>query len=247
MSATRLRALHRPGAPLVLPNAWDAMSARLVQDAGFPAVATSSVAVAAGLGYADREQAPPEEMFAAARRMARAVSVPVTVDAESGYGLPPAELAERLLAAGVAGCNVEDTEHPGGRRREQAEQADLLAALRAAAGAELVLNARIDSFLEAGDEWAALPDALRRAQSYLAAGADCVYPIHVRDPDVVAAFTERLRPAAVNVTYLPGMPDVAGLARLGVARISFGGGLLAATRSWLGRRLADLADGTMPY
>lgn len=247
MTAQRLRALHQPGDPLVLPNAWDVMSARLVADAGFAAVATSSVAVAASLGHPDGERAPSAEMFAAAARIARAVSVPVTVDAEAGYGLRPAELVGRLLDAGVAGCNLEDTEHPGGRRRERAEQADLLAAVRQAAGEELVLNARIDTFLEAGDERAALPDALRRAESYLAAGADCVYPIHVRDPEVIAALTQRLAPAAVNVTYLPGMPRVSDLAALGVARISLGGGLLATTRSWLRNTLAALAEGTMPY
>ncbi|GAB2975965.1 hypothetical protein GCM10017788_40890 [Amycolatopsis acidiphila] len=148
MTAAALRALHVPGNPLLLPNAWDADSARLVEEAGFPVVATSSVAVAAALGYADGEQAPAEEMFAAAARIARAVSVPVTVDAESGYGLPAAELAERLLGAGAVGCNLEDTDHARGGIRAVGEQADRLAAVREAAGQDLVLNARIDLFLE---------------------------------------------------------------------------------------------------
>ena len=106
-----LRRLHHGPAPLVLPNAWDAASARLVEAAGFPAVATGSAGVAASLGYEDNERAPVEEMLAAAGRICRAVSVPVTVDAEAGYGLPPDELAARLAAAGAAGCNVEDTDH----------------------------------------------------------------------------------------------------------------------------------------
>lgn len=114
MSAEALRALHVPGKPLFLPNAWDADTARLVEEAGFPVVATSSVAVAAALGYPDGEAAPAEEMFAAAARIARAVSVPVTVDAESGYGLPGREFAERLLATGAVGCNYEDTDHARG-------------------------------------------------------------------------------------------------------------------------------------
>ncbi|PXY25117.1 isocitrate lyase/PEP mutase family protein [Prauserella endophytica] len=250
MTAGRLRELHVPGSPLVLPNVWDADSARLVEEAGFPVVATSSVAVARTLGYRDGEQAPAAEMLAAATRIARAVSVPVTVDAEAGYGLAPSELAERLLATGAVGCNLEDTDHARGQPRDAAEQADRLAAVREAAGEDLVLNARVDVFLGAGedaDEQAVLPDALDRARRYLAAGADCVYPIHVRAPDVLRAFTEGVRPAAVNATYLPGGPDLTGLAGLGVARISLGGGLWKATRTWLHGTLTALADGKLPY
>ncbi|MFF5987984.1 isocitrate lyase/PEP mutase family protein [Prauserella flavalba] len=250
MTAGLLRELHVPGRPLVLPNAWDADSARLVEEAGFPVVATSSVAVARSLGYGDGEQAPAAEMFAAAARIARAVSVPVTVDAESGYGLAPSELAERLLATGLAGCNLEDTDHPRGGLRDAAQQADRIAAVREAAGEDLVLNARVDVFLGASGaagERALLPDALDRARRYLEAGADCVYPIHVRDPGVLRAFTEAVRPAAVNATYLPGGPGLADLAGLGVARISLGGGLWKATRTWLRGTLTALADGTLPY
>ncbi|PXY20736.1 isocitrate lyase/PEP mutase family protein [Prauserella muralis] len=244
---TPLRDLHVPGRPLVLPNVWDADTARLVEAAGFGAVATSSVAVARSLGYGDGEQAPRQEMFAAAARIARAVSVPVTVDAESGYGLAPAEVAGRLLEAGAAGCNLEDTDHATGTLRPAEEQAERLAAVRAAAGGALVLNARIDVFLAAQDPRAVLADALDRARRYLEAGADCVYPIHLTDPAVIAEFTEAVRPAAVNVTYLPGMPGPAALAELGVARISLGGGLWQAARTWLKEHLAALARGTPPY
>jgi 2-methylisocitrate lyase-like PEP mutase family enzyme len=112
---------------------WDAASARLVEQAGFPVVATGSAAVAESLGYGDHQEAPPDEMFAAARRITRVVSVPVTVDAEGGYGLPADELAGRLAEAGAAGCNIEDTDHTGGGFHPIAEQAGRLAALRAAA------------------------------------------------------------------------------------------------------------------
>src|SRR5689334_10642777 len=108
-----LRSLHRPGTPLLLPNVWDVATARAVVAAGFPVVATTSGGVAATLGYEDQEGAPADEMLAAAARIVRGVDVPVTVDAEAGYGMPPAELAAALRTTGVAGCNLEDTDHAG--------------------------------------------------------------------------------------------------------------------------------------
>src|SRR5437764_2201851 len=113
-----LRSLHRPGAPLLLPNAWDVATARAVVAAGFPVVATTSWGVAAALGYEDHERAPADEMFAAAARMARAVDVPVTVDAEAGYGMEPAELVAALQSVGAAGCNLEDTDHSAASLRD---------------------------------------------------------------------------------------------------------------------------------
>ncbi|TVT24160.1 isocitrate lyase/phosphoenolpyruvate mutase family protein, partial [Amycolatopsis rhizosphaerae] len=207
MTAAALRALHVPGRPVLLPNVWDADTARLVEEAGYPVVATSSVAVAAALGYPDGEQAPAGEMFAAAARIARAVSVPVTVDAESGYGLPAPEFVARLLDTGAVGCNLEDTDHALGRVRPIAEQADRLAAVRAAAGDALVINARIDLFLRAEDQRAVLPEAVERARAYLDAGADCVYPILVRSADVLAEFVKAVSPGAVNGNRLPDGTD----------------------------------------
>src|ERR1700712_4768604 len=131
--AEELRALHH-GALLVLPNVWDAASARVVADAGFPAVATASAAITAMLGYPDGQGAPWVEMFGAARRIARAVSVPVTVDAEAGYQLQPRDLVDELLQIGAVGCNLEDTDHLGGGLVDTGAQADWLAAVRAAAG-----------------------------------------------------------------------------------------------------------------
>ena len=109
-----LRSLHRPGEPLLLPNAWDVATANAVVAAGFPVVATTSAGVAAALGYEDHERAPADEMLAAAARMARGVDAPVTVDAEAGYGMEPAELVAALRSAGAAGCNLEDTDHAVG-------------------------------------------------------------------------------------------------------------------------------------
>jgi 2-methylisocitrate lyase-like PEP mutase family enzyme len=122
-----LRSLHVRGTPLVLPNAWDAASARAVVEAGFPIVATTSGGVAAALGYEDHQHTPAEEMLAAAALIVRAVDVPVTADAEAGYGLSPAELIEALRAAGVAGCNLEDTDHTEGTLIDPGRQAEWLA------------------------------------------------------------------------------------------------------------------------
>ncbi|HVV09052.1 isocitrate lyase/phosphoenolpyruvate mutase family protein [Amycolatopsis sp.] len=236
MTAARLRELHVPGKPLMLPNAWDADTAQLVVEAGFPAVATSSYAVAAVLGYGDGEKAPAEEMFAAAARIARVVSVPVTVDAESGYGLPAAEFVERLLATGAVGCNLEDTDHARGQPRSISEQADFLAAVREAAGDELVINARTDLFLGDVDRRARLPEAIERAQAYLRAGVDCVYPIAIRSADLLEEFVRAVSPAAVNGNRI----GDADLGSLGVARISLGAGLWRDTRSWLAAHLKEL-------
>jgi 2-methylisocitrate lyase-like PEP mutase family enzyme len=226
-----LRSLHRPGAPLLLPNAWDVATARAVVAAGFPVVATTSAGVAATLGYEDHEGAPSDEMLAAAARIARAVEVPVTVDAETGYGMEPAELVAALRRVGAAGCNLEDSDHAAGGLRDPDEQAEWLEAVRQAATADgygLVINARIDVFLGPllagagpGTQEELVPDALRRAQAYLAAGADCVFPIALWETDALRRFiTDAGGP--VNVLPVPQGPPLDELAALGVARVSWG-------------------------
>jgi 2-methylisocitrate lyase-like PEP mutase family enzyme len=223
--ASALRALHVPGTPLVLPNAWDAASARMVESAGFPVVATSSFATAGVLGYDDGEAAPVEDVLAAAARIARAVSVPVTVDFERGYRLAPDELVERFVATGAVGLNLEDSDPASGEMVDAGEQADFLAAVRAAAaaaGVDLVINARTDSFLRrAGSPEEQLAASVERGARYLDAGADCVYPIGAGDPAVIQALVEGV-PGPVNVAYGQGKSSLADLAALGVARVSFG-------------------------
>src|SRR5690242_20732176 len=122
-----LRSLHVPGEPLLLPNAWDVASARAVEAAGFPVVATTSAGVAAALGHQDHEGAPGEEMLAAAARIVSGVEVPVTVDAEAGYGMDPQDLVTALREIGVAGCNLEDTDHATGELRDAGPHAEWLA------------------------------------------------------------------------------------------------------------------------
>ncbi|GAB2656284.1 isocitrate lyase/PEP mutase family protein [Kribbella swartbergensis] len=220
--ATTLRDLHVPGTPVVLPNAWDAASARMVEEAGFPAVATSSFATATILGYDDGESAPVDDVLAATARIARTVSVPVTVDFERGFRLAPAELVERFVATGAVGLNLEDSDPATGAMVEAGEQAEFLAAVRAAAGADLVINARVDTFIRrAGAPEEQLRSAIDRANRYLAAGADCVYPIGTSDPDVIQSLVKEIS-GPVNVSFGQGDRSLAELAGLGVARITFG-------------------------
>ncbi len=230
----RLRSLHVPGEPLLLPNAWDVSTARAVVEAGFPVVATTSHAVAETLGYEDHEGAPAEEMLGAAARIARGVEIPVTVDAEAGYGMEPAELVAALKRAGAAGCNLEDTDHSTGELRDPARHSDWLRAVRGAARADgygLVINARIDVFLRAaaggaepGTQAEQVGEALRRAEAYFEAGVDCVYPIALYESEPLRSFVSDA-PGPVNALKIPPAPSLAELADLGAARVSWGGGL----------------------
>ena len=234
-----LRSLHVPGEPLVLPNVWDAASARAVVAAGFPVVATTSGGVAAALGYEDHEGAPGDEMLAAAARIAGSVDVPVTVDAEAGYGLEPAELVAALERAGAAGCNLEDTDHATGRLRDPLEHAAWLREVREA-GYGLVINARIDVFLAGGAQGDLVPEALERARAYAEAGADCVYPIALSEPEALAAFMAEAS-GPVNILATPRAPSLEELAELGVARVSYGSLLHRQSLKHLASELASIA------
>ncbi|MFE1766158.1 isocitrate lyase/phosphoenolpyruvate mutase family protein [Streptomyces angustmyceticus] len=219
-AAAALRALHHgPRLPLVLPGPWDAASARVFADAGFPALATPSAGIAASLGYEDG-RTPADEMFAAIARIVRSVGIPVSADVEAGYGLPARELAGRLADAGAVGCNLEDTDPATGALRDPREQADLLAAVRAAAGEGLVINARIDTYLHGGKD---IEETVRRGRLYAAAGADCVYPI-LAPPPLLADLAARIG-LPVNAVVTPDGPAPRELGALGAARITFGPGL----------------------
>jgi 2-methylisocitrate lyase-like PEP mutase family enzyme len=212
--AGRLRELHHAGKMLVLPNVRDAASATIVAEAGFPVVATASAAISAMPGYPDGEGAPWQEMFAAAGRVARAVPVPVTVDAEAGYGMEPRELAGRLLGIGAADCNLEDTDHLAGGLADAGAHAGRLAAIRAAAddaGIPILINARADTFLPASGvpEQERVAEAVRRGRLYLAAGADCIYPIGVSDERDIATLVAGV-PGPVNANTRPAGPDLPG-------------------------------------
>jgi 2-methylisocitrate lyase-like PEP mutase family enzyme len=225
-----LRSLHRLGTPLLLPNAWDVATAKAVVTAGFPVVATTSWGVAEALGYEDDEKAPADEMFAAASRIVRGVDVPVTVDAEAGYGMEPAELVGALLRVGAAGCNLEDTNHADGSLRDADRHAEWLGAVRQAAserGYPVVINARVDVFLwpyvadpSPGTQEKLVDEALRRARVYLEAGVDCVYPICLWETAALRRFMSEFS-GSVNLTRMEEGPAIAELAELGAARVSW--------------------------
>jgi 2-methylisocitrate lyase-like PEP mutase family enzyme len=231
---TDFRALHQPGSPLVLVNAWDAASARIVAAAGAAAIATTSAGVAWSLGVPDGDALGRDLAVQAARRVVAAVSVPVSVDVEAGYGDPARTLRE-VAAAGVAGVNLED-----GSRTVDEQVARLIAAKRAAP--DVFLNARIDTLLFGlGD----VAEAIARARAYLDAGADGIFVPGVTDPAVVADLVEAI-PGPVNVLTGPGAPTIGELAKLGVARISLGSAVAQAAYG-LVERAAREAFGAGTY
>jgi 2-methylisocitrate lyase-like PEP mutase family enzyme len=246
--ALAFTALHVPGSPLALANAWDAASARIVASTGAPAVATTSAGVAWGLGAADGDRLSRDLMLELVRRVADAVDVPVTADIESGFGATPAEVGEtveRVIAAGAVGVNIEDTvREPGPGLRPVAEQAERLAAARAAAdraGVPLYLNARVDVFLRgAGQESGRPAETLARAKAYLDAGASGVFVPGVSSPELIAVLTAGID-APVNVLVQPDSPSVPELARLGVARVSLGSAVAEAAYGLVRRAAQELA------
>lgn len=222
--AELLRRLHLDPPLLVLPNAWDVASAKVLAALpGCLALATTSVAVARSLGFEDGEQTPRDQMVGAVGRIAAAVELPVSADLEAGYG-DPVGTARSAWEVGVVGMNFEDSS--GGRLAPIAEQVERIGAIRAAVP-ELVLNARVDVFLHGSGELdAAVEDAIERANAYLAAGADCAYPIFC-PAAVIGELAHRID-GPVNVLVTAETPSFDELERLGVARVTWGGGLAKA-------------------
>lgn len=233
--AEALRKLHGGPRMLVLPNAWDVASARIVEELGFPAIATTSAGIAFSLGYPDGERIPRDEMFEAVRRIARGVSVPVTADAEAGYGSTAKEMEETaraLVATGAVGMNFEDIAGAGdGALVEMNLQVEKIGALReasAAAGVPLVINARTDVFLKAiGPAETRFERAVERLRAYREAGADCLFAPGLKDAEAIGKLVKAVN-APVNILLLPGGPSLAELEKLGVARVSIGSGLMRA-------------------
>ncbi len=235
--AQHFRALHDGSRVLLLPNAWDAGSARVFASLGFDAIATTSGGVAWSLGYADGEQVPLDEVIAVVRRIVRATSLPVSVDFEAGYGASPDEVAasvRRVIDAGAAGINLEDgILHEA--LRDVDDAARRIAAARRAAnetGVPIVINARVDTWIVGGDtsEAELIDETLRRAHAYIEAGADCIYPIALSKPDVIAKLCASIK-APVNIGARASLPDLAALGGLGVARVSTATSLATAALS----------------
>lgn len=233
--AAHLRQLHRSGSPLVLPNVWDAASARVIEQAGFPAIATTSSGVAAALGYNDGQQISQDQLLDALARITRVVKCPVTADIEAGYGSSIAEVVQTVKAVigtGVVGINIEDTSQADKQTLvESAYQIELIQALRELANSldvPLVINARTDIFLRSiGEPEARIAHAVQRANAYLQAGADCIYPIGRLDRSTIATLTREIG-GPINILGGPPSPTVPELAQLGVARVSLAGGVMRA-------------------
>ena len=255
--------LHRGPKILVLPNAWDVASARVFEDAGFPAIGTTSAGVAFSLGYPDGQKIPREEMLAAVRRIAEAVEVPVTADVEAGFGSTPEEVAgtaQAVIAAGAVGMNLEDgaEEKPGSVADVNLQKEIIQAVLEVVegAGVPFVLNARTDIFLYGiGPAETRLERAIDRLNAYRAAGAQSLFAPGVKDAETIAQLARRVD-GPLNILATVGTPPVAELQRLGVARVSVGSGPMRATLGFLDRMARQLreqgvfslmTDGAIPY
>jgi 2-methylisocitrate lyase-like PEP mutase family enzyme len=234
-AAARLRGLHRTPPIFVIPNAWDAASARLFEAEGFPAVATTSAGVAASLGYPDGGIVPSREMIEAVARIARSVKIPVSADIEHAYAATPDAVADvvlRVIAAGAVGINLEDYVPGAAELEPLALQLDKIHAIIKAAnkaGVRVVINARTDGFLRAfGSPDSRLAVAIERGKAFLAAGADCVFVPGVRDRETIAALVRGIE-GPINVLAVDGTPPIAELEAIGVARVSLGSGPMRAS------------------
>lgn len=243
--ANAFRAMHRGSKALLLPNVWDVASARIIEEAGFEAIATTSAGIAFSLGYPDGQKISREEMLARVARIARAVKVPVSADVEAGYGDRPedaGETARQVIEAGAVGMNLEDgTGNPEHPLADLSLQLEKIRAVREAAlktGVLLVLNARADVYLDqVGAAHLRYFETVNRARAYRDAGADCIFVPGVRDPETIGKLVKDLQ-CPVNILAGLGSPAIPDLEKLGVARVSLGSGPMRATLGLL-RRLAQ--------
>jgi 2-methylisocitrate lyase-like PEP mutase family enzyme len=260
--ANAFRAMHRGSKILVLPNAWDVASARIFEQAGFGAIATTSAGVAFTLGFPDGQKISRVEMLARVARIAKAVTVPVTADVEGGYGERPedaARTAREVVEAAAVGMNLEDaTEDSAHPLVELSLQVEKIRAVREAAlktGVLLVLNARTDVYLlEVGPSEKRYEEAVRRLLAYRDAGADCVFVPGLRDAETIARLVRDVK-CPLNILAGPGSPTAPELEKLGVARVSVGSSPMRATLGLVARIAEELRksgtytslEGGMPY
>ena len=226
--AEDFRALHAGKQILILPNGWDVPSARVFEDAGFPAIATSSAGLLVSLGYPDGEVISRDEFVSAVGRIARVLSVPLSVDVVAGFGKTTKEVlvtVKAILKTGAVGINIEDFTHATKKLYPIERQIENIKAIRKlgeTTGIPVVINARTDAlrFGEGGEE-ERFKEAIRRAIAYRDAGADCVYPMGLVDASPIASFVKALD-FPINVMVRKGLPPISELQRLGAARVSFG-------------------------
>lgn len=246
--AERLLQLHQKDVSLLLPNAWDSSSALLFEQAGFPAIGTTSMGVAFALGYPDGQQISREEMMQVITRIAAVVQVPVTADIEAGYGPTVEDVAQTIrevIKAGAVGVNLEDNTGVFNPLYSVAEQARRIAAAReeaGRAGLSLVINARIDTYLfQIGDEATRLEETIQRARAYLQAGANSIFVPGVTDPSLIQILVREI-PGPLNMMVGPGAPPMPELFKLGVARVSIGGAAMLATMGLLRDIASELRE-----
>ena len=238
--AVRFLELHHGPHILVLPNVWDATSARIFAQAGFPAIGTTSAGIAASLGYPDGQRIGLPLMRDVVQRITRVVSIPVNADMEAGYGDTPEELANtarEVIRMGAVGLNLEDgaqnTEKPLLEIGQQIEKIQAVREVANSMGIPLVINARIDVYLRLrGEENDLFNQAVRRANGYHKAEADCLFLIGVRDKETIARLVREIN-GPVNVLAGKGSPTVQELQEIGVTRVSFGSGPMRATLTLL--------------
>jgi len=228
---------------LVLPNAWDAASARIFEQAGFPAIATTSAGVAFALGYSDGQKIPPAEMLAAVKRIASSVRVPVTADLEAGYD-DVAKTADGAIEAGAVGLNLEDMDPTSATAlvplAQQISKIKTVRRVGDSLGVKLVINARTDQYLaEIGEPSARFERAVERLRAYIEAGADCVFAPGVTDEATIGRLVAELK-FPLNVLAQPPSPPIARLQELGVARVSTGSGIMRATMGLTQRAAVEL-------
>jgi 2-methylisocitrate lyase-like PEP mutase family enzyme len=243
--AEAFRAMHTGSGTVLLPNVWDVASARIIEEAGFEAIATTSAGIAFAQGFPDGQKIPAEQMINAVAHIASAVRAPVTADVEAGYGQRPedaARTARGVIEAGAVGMNFEDAtgdaDHP---LTELTLQLERIRAIRQSAEelrVPIVLNARTDVYLlQVGEPSGRYDEAVRRLAAFRDSGADCVFVPGVRDAETIGRFVADLK-CPVNILGVPGSPPVPDLVKLGVKRISLGSGSMRSSLGFL-RRLAE--------
>jgi 2-methylisocitrate lyase-like PEP mutase family enzyme len=240
--AEAFRALHRGKHLIILPNAWDVPSARMFENSGFKAVATSSAGLMVSLGYQDGEEISLGEFLLAIKRITRVLSVPLSVDLVAGFGTKPDEIATSIkgvIEAGASGINIEDFTHATKKLTPVNIQVEKIRAILRQCDlmkVPLVINARTDAlrYSEGGEE-TRLKEAITRANEYKMAGADCVYPMGLTDAESISRFVKEVGHFPVNVMIRKGLPTIAELENLGIKRVSFGPGASYATMGLLKR------------
>lgn len=240
--------LHHSKRLFILPNAWDVPSARLFEDLGFPAVATSSAGLMVSLGYPDGQTIPRTVLISAVEKVAKVLSVPLSADIVAGFGSTPKQVeatVKSVVKAGAIGVNIEDFEHSTKKLFEIDSQVKKLRMVKKLVGSlkiPFVLNSRTDAYKFAeGDDEARLKEAIRRATAYRDAGADCVYPMGLVDSSMIKTFVEALN-CPVNVMVRGGLPGVEELDNIGVKRVSFGPAASYATFGFLKRACQEVLE-----